>query len=80
MVSYLKNEVKIKIYKRGKILGNPANLNLDWAELDVLFRKQILNDPQNLFLSFIFSFLFTFLTMKLLRPIPPHFCHIIIHL
>ena len=59
---------------------NPTNLHLDWAELAMLFSRQILNDPQDVFLSFIFKSLFISLDMKTLRSLPLHFYHLIIHL
>ena len=56
---------------------NPANLHLDWAELAVLFSRQILSDPQDIFLSFIFMstllFSFIFVNVKPLKPITPAF-------
>ena len=57
--------------------ANPANLHLDWAELAVLFSRQILSDPQDIFLSFIFMstllFSFIFVNVKPLKPITPAF-------
>ena len=39
-----------------KLSANPANLHLDWAELAVLFSRQVLNGPQDIFLIFISFF------------------------
>ena len=36
--------------------ANPANLHLDWAVLAVLFSRQVLNGPQDIFLIFISFF------------------------
>ena len=47
--------------------ANPANLHLDWAELAVLFSRQILNSP-NLFLSFIFYLIFEYENIETHAP------------
>ena len=76
------NERKNSWLFRIFLQNSTVNLHLDWAELAVLFSRQILNGPQDLFLSFIFILIFdfNFQNMKPLRPLPPNFCHILIYL
>ena len=73
--------MKTKIFKRKKSwepfricplisTANPANLYPYWAELALVFSRQLLNGSQNIFVFNIFIY------MEPLRPKPAHFCPI----